>query len=78
MNNTIRGAASAALLVFLLASTGAASAIPEPGPVRPSTHAPDARKNCPLERIGAKLVRCDDLTGAGAHAPSQVPEQGSL
>ncbi len=75
MNNTIRGAASAAFLVFLLAGSGAASAIPEPGPVRPSTHAPNAQKNCPLERIGSQLVRCDDLTGAGAHAPSQVPVQ---
>jgi hypothetical protein len=77
MNTTIRGAASAAFLVLLLACSGSASAIPEPGPSRPSTHASDAHKNCPLERIGAKLVRCDDLTGAGAQAPSQVPVQGS-
>ena len=75
MNNTIRGAASAALLALLLAASGAASAIPEPGPVRPGTDAPNAQKNCPLERIGSQLVRCDDLTGAGAHAPSQVPVQ---
>ena len=77
MNNTIRGAASAAFLVFLLAGSAAASAIPEPGPVRPGTDAPNAQTNCPLGRIGAKLVRCDDLTGAGAHAPWSVPVQGS-
>jgi len=77
MNNTIRGAATAALLVFLMATSGAASAIPEPGPSRPSNHVPAAQENCPLERIGAQLVRCDDHTGAGAHAPWQVPVQGS-
>ena len=75
MRNTIRGAASAAVLVFLFAAgSRAASAIPEPGPSRPSVH---PQENCPLERIGSQLVRCDNLTGAGAHAPWNVPVQGS-
>ena len=77
MNNTIRGAATAALLVFLLATSGAASAIPEPGPSRPSNPVPAAQENCPLERIGAQLVRCDDHTGAGAQAPWHVTVQES-
>jgi hypothetical protein len=31
--------------------------------------------NCPLERIGTQLVRCDILTGTGADAPYWIPEQ---
>lgn len=31
--------------------------------------------DCPLERIGTQLVRCDNLTGAGVDAPSWIPEQ---
>ncbi|MGX5715452.1 hypothetical protein [Arthrobacter sp. MAHUQ-56] len=31
--------------------------------------------DCPLERIGTQLVRCDNLTGAGAAAPYWIPEQ---
>jgi hypothetical protein len=30
--------------------------------------------NCPLRRVGSQLVRCDNLTGAGATAPDWVPE----
>lgn len=32
--------------------------------------------DCPLERIGSQLVRCDNLTGAGVDAPYWIPEQG--
>jgi len=31
--------------------------------------------DCPLERIGSQLVRCDNLTGAGAPAPAWIPEE---
>lgn len=31
--------------------------------------------DCPLERIGTQLVRCDNLTGTGAAAPFWIPEQ---
>jgi len=31
--------------------------------------------DCPLERIGSQLVRCDNLTGAGVDAPYWIPEQ---
>ncbi|MHC6230000.1 hypothetical protein ACX5I6_09905 [Arthrobacter sp. MMS24-T111] len=31
--------------------------------------------DCPLERIGTQLVRCDNLTGAGVAAPFWIPEQ---
>ncbi|MHC6595103.1 hypothetical protein [Arthrobacter sp. C152] len=31
--------------------------------------------DCPLERIGDQLVRCDNLTGAGTSAPFWIPEQ---
>jgi hypothetical protein len=30
--------------------------------------------NCPLRRVGSQLVRCDNLTGAGATAPDWVPK----
>ena len=28
---------------------------------------------CPLRRVGDRLVRCDDLTGAGVPAPAWIP-----
>ncbi|MDP9986427.1 hypothetical protein LFT44_15405 [Arthrobacter sp. FW306-05-C] len=31
--------------------------------------------DCPLERIGSQLVRCDNLTGLGLDAPDWIPEQ---
>ncbi|TQJ33570.1 hypothetical protein [Arthrobacter sp. SLBN-122] len=31
--------------------------------------------DCPLERIGTQLVRCDNLTGTGVDAPYWIPEQ---
>jgi hypothetical protein len=36
---------------------------------------PSSPGRCPLERVGDQLVRCDNLTGAGAVAPPWVPEQ---
>jgi quercetin dioxygenase-like cupin family protein len=38
---------------------------------------PSSPGRCPLERVGDQLVRCDNLTGAGAVAPPWVPEQAS-
>lgn len=36
--------------------------------------------SCALERVGDRLVRCDELTGAGVPAPGHVAEwtPGSL
>lgn len=31
--------------------------------------------DCPLERIGTQLVRCDNLVGAGVDAPFWIFEQ---
>jgi hypothetical protein len=36
---------------------------------------PASYADCPLERIGTQLVRCDNLTGAGVDAPFWIPEQ---
>lgn len=77
MKNTLRGAASAAALAFLLTGTGAASAIPEPGPARSGSQVVDLQRDCPLERLGTQLVRCDNLTGAGVIAPPYIPVQGT-
>ena len=62
-----RGAfASMTVLAALLISASAA-AVTVPAPSRGTT--------CPLERIDAQYVRCDDLTGLGASAPAWIPEQ---
>lgn len=64
--------ATAALVVF--GGGGAASAIPEPAP-SPAPMTSGYDRPCELTRVGDQLVRCDDLTGTGAPAPSWVPEQ---
>lgn len=49
---------------------------PDPHPPReapPGTFAVD-RTACTLARVGHQFVRCDDSTGAGARAPSWIPE----
>lgn len=59
---------AAALTTFLPAGT----------PAEPTAGVSDTLTtyvDCPLERIGTQLVRCDNLTGAGAAAPYWVPEQ---
>lgn len=64
-----------AATILILTSTSAlpASARPEPGPPPPYTTSPSTQQQaCPLTRLGAQLVRCDDLTGAGAPAPLWV------
>lgn len=89
----LRGAASAptnrrwpavAATALLLTSVAAlpASARQDPGPTAGSSRSTAARQQtCPLTRLGAQLVRCDNLTGAGTPAPLWVqtwsPEVGS-
>jgi hypothetical protein len=34
-----------------------------------------ATRTCPLRRVDLQLVRCDELTGAGAVAPGAVPQR---
>lgn len=68
---TVATVATAVLLV--VAGAVPASARPDPGearviPVETST------TPCPLERVGAQYVRCDDLTGNGVPAPAWVAE----
>jgi quercetin dioxygenase-like cupin family protein len=47
------------------------------GPASVAQANPSSPRRCPLERIGDQLVRCDNLTGAGAVAPPWVPEQAT-
>ncbi|MDQ0731155.1 hypothetical protein [Arthrobacter sp. B1I2] len=51
------------------------SAAPAPAATASDKDAITAYANCPLERIGTQLVRCDNLTGAGVAAPFWIPEQ---
>jgi hypothetical protein len=62
---------AATMFGLLLTGSGAALAVPDPGPPRPSGHS----SQCPLERVDSQLVRCDALTGAGVPAPVWVPER---
>ena len=71
----IAGLAAALTLGILIHATGPAAAIPDPGPVQPATSSVHRTGDCPLERVGHQLVRCDDLTGAGVRAPAWVPER---
>jgi hypothetical protein len=52
-----------------------AAAAAEGAPRPPPVVYPTSPGRCPLERVGDQLVRCDNLTGAGAVAPPWVPEQ---
>jgi len=66
----VRAAATAALLLIATVPgypAFASAALQEaPG---------NSYEPCPLTRIGTQLVRCDNLTGAGAEAPYWIPEQ---
>ena len=70
-----RATATAVVTAFLLlaASTGA-SARPDPGPAR-IVSVDLSTTGCSLTRVGAQLVRCDDLTGNGVSAPAFVAER---
>ena len=73
MQHTIRGAAAAAVLAFLIIGAGPATALPYPGPYIRPAFVPADLNSRPLERVGHQLVRGDDLTGAGVRAPWFVP-----
>jgi hypothetical protein len=74
--NQIRSAVLAGgLLVTTLVIAGPATASPDPGAPVPGDRATMTLLQCELERVGTQLVRCDDLTGAGATAPTYVPER---
>ena len=66
---TILAALFTASLLFAGGSGQATIPAPE------DTSAPTTYADCPLERIGTQLVRCDNLTGAGVEAPFWIPEQ---
>jgi hypothetical protein len=75
-------ALSCAAVMALVGTASLAQARPDDdgGGVRatPAAQAyPTSPRRCKLERIGDQLVRCDNLTGAGALAPPWVPEQAS-
>ena len=73
-------ALACAAVMFLVGtwSIGQARLDDDGGGVRatPAARAyPSSPGRCLLERIGDQLVRCDNLTGAGAVAPPRIPEQ---
>ena len=71
---------AALVLSAVLAGVGAlpAAARPDDGrggqPGTPRVVAVYDDRDCPLRRIDRQLVRCDNLTGAGAPAPLFIPE----
>jgi hypothetical protein len=70
-----RSVTAATMLGLLLTGVASVSAVPDPAGPRQGGSTSSDQKGCPLERIERQLVRCDSLTGAGAPAPSWVPEQ---
>ncbi|KGN34435.1 hypothetical protein N802_13330 [Knoellia sinensis KCTC 19936] len=78
MQHIIRGTAAATLALLLAgAGAGAASAVSYPGPYIPKPYVPAVQQGDSLKRIDTQLVRRDNLTGAGASAPSFIPALGS-
>lgn len=65
-----RASAVIALFPSLLLTAGAATTSSDTDDNSLTTYV-----DCPLERIGTQLVRCDNLTGAGVQAPAWIPEQ---
>ncbi len=77
---TVSALACAAVMALVGTASLAQARPDDGGGVRatPAARAyPSSPRRCPLERVGNQLVRCDNLTGAGAVAPSWVPEQAS-
>lgn len=67
--------AALAAAALLLAVVVPAPAFAKPDPGTSGGMVPVLTgQQCPLTRIGTQFVRCEDLTGAGALAPSWVPE----
>lgn len=66
-----------AVITMFLAGAGFAPAVAmkAPEPITSPLSVEQDAWNCPLMRVGTQLVRCDNLTGAGASAPSWVPER---
>ncbi len=74
-NQTRAAALAGGLLRTPRLTAGPAGATPDPGaPVRTENNTLTPLQ-CSLERVDTQLVRCDDLTGAGATAPTYVPER---
>ncbi len=72
MRNTHRTVAiTAVATVIVLSGIGPATAADDPGPA-PAV----GPGGCLLQRVGAHLVRCDDLTGGGVEAPTWIAERG--
>ena len=67
--------ASIAIAALIMAVTvpAPANACQDPGTLE-GTVTVVTDGHCKLTRIGTQFVRCDALTGAGAAAPSWVPE----
>ncbi len=74
-NQTRAAALAGGLLLTALVTAGPAAASPDPGDPARSDRNTMTPLQCSLERVGTQLVRCDDLTGAGATAPTYVPER---
>jgi hypothetical protein len=64
--------AAAASILLLTAASPVASARPDDGGTDVRTVTGPVQ--CELMRIGTQLIRCDNLTGAGAPAPLWIPE----
>jgi hypothetical protein len=78
----VAGTTGAALLLPvapLLALARPDPGSPAPGSSQQTVRGLDvsatAQPSCPLRRVGAQLVRCDDLTGNGVPAPTTTPER---
>jgi hypothetical protein len=65
-------AAAALILIGLTATPSSARQDPGPATTRTSSH-----DLCPLRRLGAQFVRCDNLTGNGVEAPGWIPRADS-
>ena len=66
--------ATTATLVLTGLTTGAAAALPDPGPP-PASLSFSKHQQCLLERVGQQYTRCDNLTGNGVPAPTWIPER---
>jgi len=67
-STAVMGTASALISMSVLAAQARRwPGDPQPHPV--DAGASTTPGHCPLTRVGSRLVRCDDLTGAGVTAP---------
>jgi hypothetical protein len=67
--------AVAAALTVWVPTTATARQDPGPLPDHRTTFWESTPFRCPVERIGAQVVRCDNLSGAGVSAPLGIPQQ---